>query len=104
VRPLLDNPKRKNEAARFHREVFALYGGPKRLCVFCGRQGATDAAHVISRSKLGPLRYADPRFARPAHRRCHMEQEAGLIDFAIEIQRDAIAAHNEISKIKLVMP
>ena len=81
-----------------------MFGGEKRICAFCKRGGATDAAHVIARAHLGPLRYADPRLGRPAHRHCHEDQEAGKIDFDIAVRRDAITAHNAIAKIKIVMP
>ena len=103
-KPLIANAERQAEAAAFHRAVFTAYGGPKKLCVFCGKQGATDAAHVIPRSRLGPLRYADARLARPAHRECHERQERGEIDFSLAVRRDAVKAHNQIAKIKMEMP
>jgi hypothetical protein len=103
-KPLIANPKRTVEASAFHRLVFAAYGGPRRLCVFCGKPGATDAAHVIPRSKLGQLRYACVKFARPAHRHCHESQERGEIDFSIAIRRDAIKAHNKLAKCHIKIP
>ena len=103
-KPLTANPKRQSEAAAWHRKVFAAYGGPKRICALCGGSGATDAAHVVPRAILGPLRYADERLGRPAHRGCHEKQEAGTIDFSIAIRRDAIRAHNTIAKIPLMVP
>jgi len=104
TKPLIANPKRQSEASRFHREVFAMFGGPKRVCALCGKPGATDAAHVIARAHLGPLRYADPRLARPAHRECHEAQERGVIRFSLLIRQDAVIAHNALAKIKLVVP
>ena len=103
-KPLMANPARNAEANSFHQMVFAEYGGPKRLCIFCGKPGATDAAHVIPRSKLGPLRYACIEFARPAHRHCHESQERGEIDFPIDVRRDAVRAHNQIAKVRMEMP
>ncbi len=103
-RPLIPDPKRALEAAAFHRLVFAKYGRWNRVCSLCGKQGATDAAHVVPRSMLGPLRYADPRMARPAHRACHEAQERGDICFSLAIRRDAVLAHNEIAKVPLVVP
>ena len=103
-KPLIANHARQSEASKFHRDVFAFFGGPKRVCALCGKPGATDAAHVIARARLGPLRYANPRLARPAHRECHERQERGEIDFSLAIRRDAVHAHNAIAKIKLVMP
>lgn len=104
MKPLIGNPQRISEAAAFHKIVFTRYGGPKKICALCSKPGATDAAHVIPRSKLGPLRYADPRFARPAHRFCHNRQERGEIDFTLAIRREAVRAHNEIAKIPMREP
>lgn len=104
TKPLVPDAKRASEATRFHRGVFAMFGGPKKICSLCGRPGATDAAHVIKRSHLGPLRYADPRFARPAHRQCHERQERNEIEFSLAIRQDAIRAHNAIAKIKIQEP
>jgi len=104
VKPLQENPKRKSEASSFHREVFKAYGGLQKLCYLCWGGGATDAAHVIARSQLGPLRYASPRLARPAHRSCHEMQEAGRVEFELAIRRDAAFAHNEIAKVKIQVP
>lgn len=101
-RPLIANRKRQSEAARFHREVFARFG---RCCTFCGKKDATDAAHVLSRgTKLGPLRYADPRLARPACRPCHEAQTRNEIEWPLPIVRDAIEAFNLHAKVKLVVP
>ena len=104
MKPL--QPRRDTQAAaqKFHRDVFAMFGGKAKLCVFCGGQGATDAAHVIPRSKLGHLRYADPRLARPAHRHCHEAQTRNETDFSLDVRRAAIRAHNEIAKQKLEEP
>ena len=100
-RPLLADPKRASEAARFHREVFAMFGS---ACFFCGKK-ATDAAHVLSRgTKLGPLRYCDPRIARPACRRCHDEQGAGRLKWPLSVRKDAVRAHNRHAKVPLTVP
>jgi hypothetical protein len=103
-KPLIANPKRASEASRFHRLVFAAYGGPRRLCALCGKPGAVDAAHVVPRAALGPLRYAVVALARPAHRQCHERQERGEIDFPITVRRDAIRAHNKVAKVRLEVP
>lgn len=103
-RPLQANPKRASEANAFHAAVFTLYGGEKRLCALCGKPGATDAAHVIGRAHLGPLRYADPRLARPAHRDCHIEVDSNRTDWPLAIRRDAVKAHNAISKVPMQEP
>ncbi len=103
-KPLIADPKRVSEAAAYHRAVFAEYGGPKKVCALCGKPGAVDAAHVVPRSMLGPLRYADPRMARPAHRACHEAQERGDMRFSLAIRRGAVLAHNEIAKVPLVVP
>jgi len=104
MRPLLINPRAGASAAQFHREVFAVFGGPKKLCVFCGKPNATDAAHVIKRSHLGPLRYCDPRLARPAHRACHEKQERNEISFTLETRRDAALAVNLYAKVPYPVP
>lgn len=97
----MENPKRKNQAAKFHREVFSLWG---KACFFCGGH-ATDAAHVLNRgTKLGPLRYATPHLARPACRGCHDKQGAGKLAWPTPVLRDAIRAHNEIAKVKIMEP
>jgi hypothetical protein len=104
VRPLIANAEQKTDQARFHRQVFAAYGGPRKACVFCKKPGATDSAHVIPSNLLGPLRYADPRLARPAHRKCHDEQHAGMRKFPRAVVRDAYKAHNAIAKVPLEIP
>ena len=104
MRPLVADPKRQSEAAKWHREVFALYGGPKRICAHCDKPGATDAAHVIGRAHLGQLRYADPRFGRPLHRDCHRDLDEGRAQWKKAILRDAIRAHNKIAKVKIQEP
>jgi len=100
-KPLLADPKRTTEAATFHKAVFARFGGN---CALCGGRGATDAAHVIKRSHLGSLRFADPRLARPAHRTCHEKQERGEIEFSLPIRQDAVRAHNGLAKVPLQVP
>lgn len=104
MKPLLARAETVRAATKFHHGVFKRYGGPRKVCFLCFKPGASDAAHVVPRSKLGPLRYADVRLGRPAHRVCHERQERGLIDFMFEIRLDAIRCHNEIAKIKLVEP
>jgi hypothetical protein len=103
-KPLISNPKRQSEASRFHARVFALYGGPRKICELCKKPGATDAAHVVSRTALGPHRYADPGLARPAHRECHERQTRHEIHFDIRTQRAAIKVANLFCKVKIVMP
>ena len=103
-RPLIPNRKRESEAAQFHRAVFSQYGGSKKICALCGKPGAVDAAHVIPRSRLGPLRYADVRFARPAHRECHTQVDRHEIGWPEDVYRDAVLAHNAIAKIRIVEP
>ena len=93
-RPLLANPKRQSESAKFHREVFARYGNK---CIHCGGH-ATDASHVLRRGMhLGPLRYADPRLARPSCRRCHDAEKP----FSKAVRLDAIRAHNKLAKVAI---
>ena len=101
-KPLIPNPKRVAEAAAFHRAVFDMWG---KSCYLCRRRApATDAAHVIPRARLGPLRYASPHFARPAHRDCHEAQEAGKIEWPLAILRDAARHYNQISKVPMHVP
>ncbi len=106
-RPLLataklkPNPKRKSEAATFHRDCFKAHGN---VCFFCGGR-ATDAMHIIPRKLLGPLRYEIPvQNSRPGCRSCHDLQGAGKKRFPIRLVRIAIAAHNKIAKCLLEMP
>jgi 5-methylcytosine-specific restriction endonuclease McrA len=103
-KPLIADPKLQRQAANFHRDVFALFGGPKKLCSLCGKPGATDAAHVLRRSHLGPLRYADPQFARPAHRACHEKVDRYEVPWPKEIMLEAIRAHNRLAKIQIREP
>lgn len=99
-RPLVADGKRKSEAHTFHRRVFAKHG---KACYFCG-SAATDAAHVIGRAHLGPLRYADPHFARPTCRRCHDAVDRNEIKWPIAILRDAVKHFNKLAKVPMVMP
>lgn len=99
-RPLIANPKRASEASAYHRKVFARYG---HACVFCGHQ-ATDAAHVIGRAHLGPLRYADERLSRPSCRSCHERVDRNEIQWPLAILRDAIKVHNKIARVKIEVP
>jgi len=86
------NPKLIQEAKKYHDLVWMIY---EDICALCGHPGSTDAAHVLKKSFLGPkLRYADHRFARPAHRLCHMEQEENRIMFPLAIRLDAVRAYN----------
>jgi hypothetical protein len=95
------NPKRKSEAATFHRSCFKAWGDK---CFFCGGK-ATDAMHVIARAKLGPLRYEIPvQNSRPGCRACHDRQGAGELKFPIGVLRTAISAHNKIAKVPMEMP
>lgn len=69
-------------------------------CRFCGNK-ATDAAHVIPRTKLGKHRYADPRLGRPLCRRCHGLQEAGTLEWSGATLRVSIDAANKYLKVKI---
>jgi hypothetical protein len=100
-RPLITDPKQRSLAAKFHADVFAMFGGPKRMCFLCDKPGATDAAHVVSRTLLGPHRYADPRLARPAHRTCHDRQTRHEIEFSPKIRREAIKVANALCRVKI---
>jgi hypothetical protein len=97
-KPLIPNPKRRDEASKFHATVFSKWG---HKCYKCNGR-ATDAAHVISRARLGPHRYAAASInGRPLCRSCHEGQEAGLWDFPEFVKKKAIAALNRICKIPL---
>jgi hypothetical protein len=101
-RPLLADPKRKSEAARFHAAVFARWG---RSCVLCDRKApAVDAAHVLGRAHLGPHRYASEHFGRPLHRDCHDRVDRSEIRWPRSIVRDAIRHFNKIAKVKMRLP
>lgn len=101
TRPLIEDKRQKNDAAKFHRAVFRAHGN---RCWNCDGH-ATDAAHVIPRAQLGSLRYEIPvENGRPACRRCHNAQESGEIAFPVEIVRIAIRAHNQISKVHIQEP
>lgn len=102
-KPLIAAKQHKSDAAKWHRDVFNLWG---RKCYLCRRKSdATDAAHVIGRgSRLGPLRFASPHFGRPAHRDCHERVDRHEIAWPIAIVRDAIRHHNQLSKAKIVLP
>lgn len=97
-KPLVANPMRAGEASAFHRAVFARFGN---RCALCGGLGATDAAHVVSRVKLGPLRYADPELARPLHRVCHVEVDSNRVAWPAKIVAAAVAAHNRLAKVPI---
>jgi hypothetical protein len=90
------NPARIREAKAYHDAVFAHYGSSCRLCD--RPHPASHAAHVIKRSTLGRLRYADVRFARPAHPDCHQKQEANQIFFSASIRRSAALAYNALTR------
>jgi hypothetical protein len=90
-------PERISEARAYHAAVFARFGS---ACVLCEDRShpATEAAHVIKRSTLGRLRFADVAFARPAHTACHRKQEANLIRFSASIRRSATLAYNALTR------
>ena len=110
-RPLRARREAQDDAAAWHRAVFAAYGP---WCVLClarapqTRVRATDAAHVIPRSILGTaLAYASPRLGKPLCRACHDKQGLGLdpaYRFSYAIRLDAALAHNEVAKSKLPLP
>lgn len=98
-RPLLAIYTRRSEAKRFHDACFRYHG---RACWKCGN-AATDAAHIIPRSQLGPQRYACPvENARPACRRCHDRQERHEIAFPKAWRLKAIRALNRVLRVKIV--
>ena len=103
-KPLIPNQKRVNEAIVWHVKVFRKYGGAKKICTLCGRSNATDAAHVIGRAKLGPLRYIDERLGRPLHRHCHEDVDNHRTAWPLEIRQDATRVFNEYAKVKMVVP
>lgn len=89
------------QAKKFHNEVWAMFGDK---CVLCTKSHpAESAAHVIKRSFLGNLRYADPRFARPAHQSCHVKQEENCIHFSFAIRLDAVRVYNLLTKNSPIM-
>jgi hypothetical protein len=70
---------------------------------------ATDAAHIIKRSRLGTKwAYASAEFARPLCRECHRIQELGLDPMYFWPYADEIAciqAYNALpTKTKLPEP
>ncbi len=110
-KPLIASKEEKKAAADFHKAVFALYGyvcwlhrakDPK------SKMPATDAAHIIKRSRLGTkLAYATPEFARPLCRPCHRIQELGLDRmywFPYVDELAAVLVHNRIAKSPLPLP
>lgn len=103
-KPLIGNKTRINESIVWHVKVFRRYGGAKKICTLCLRPGATDAAHVVGRAKLGPLRYIDERLGRPAHRKCHEDVDNHRTSWSLKIRQDAIRAFNEYAKVKMVVP
>ncbi len=102
-RPLIANPKRDVEAAAFHRAVFKAHGS---CCHFCGKKGATDAMHVISRSLIGPkARYACPiENGRPGCRSCHDRQERDELKFTLSVRRRAVRALNKVMRAPIEEP
>lgn len=101
-KPLLPNPKRKSEAADFHRRVFAKHG---YKCYFCGGH-ATDAMHIYGRgSRLGSRRYAAPEEnGRPGCRACHNRIGWCTLSFTLKDRKEAVTALNAVLKTKLEMP
>ena len=110
-RPLVASADTKKLADQWHRDVFKAYGSicwlhkakdPK------SKMRATDAAHVVKRSRLGAaLAYCSPRLGRPLCRACHEVQELDLdpeFRFSLADRLDAIRAHNEVAKSKIVEP
>ena len=97
-RPLIIRNDAEKEAHAFHVAVFKNWGNK---CYRC-KAHATDAAHIIPRSKLGPHRYASPvTNGRPLCRTCHDSQEKGEWDFPKVIRNRAIRALNKVLKIRL---
>ncbi len=69
---------------------------------------ATDAAHIIKRSRMGAaLAYASVQFGRPLCRSCHAAQELGLdpmFFFPYADVRAAYEEHNRLAKSPLPIP
>jgi hypothetical protein len=87
-----------NKANTWHREVFATWG---TTCWICRKRRASDAAHVISRTKLGKHRYDSPLLGRPLCRQCHIEQTLGKVDFDRAAKRLALRAANSVLKVPI---
>ena len=99
-KPMVDAKRRQRErmAAAWHKAVFLAHGDK---CYWCGKK-ATDAAHIIPRSRLGPLRYEMPvENGRPACRTCHELQERGMLVFEAKDLFAAVRHHNRIAKVPL---
>ena len=112
-RPLIESKGFNTDERKFHREVKADCGGVHARCVFCGCANPTDAAHIISRTKLGVYRFADKRLARMACRSCHQQQtgtlrwsKADAPRFPDALVCQAYYVHNVVleTKSKLVCP
>jgi len=101
-KPLVANSRRNSESSAFHRAVFDAWG---HKCYFGWNHQATDAAHIIPRSRLGKQRYACAKMnGRPVCRRHHEAQEAGLIDFTLADRRRAVVALNKVLKDRIQEP
>jgi hypothetical protein len=111
-RPLLASKEAKMQAAQWHREVFALFGNRCYLHVLKNprsKMAATDAAHVVARSRLGTAwAYASPLFGRGLCRGCHDAQGAGLdpmFRFPWRDVADVISEYNMLpTRDKLRLP
>lgn len=117
TRPLVPKLATQLDGDEFRRAVFAAHG---RACYFfpvktvkdattgekrrrrpderCLKD-ATDPAHIVPRSQLGPKsRYACPEEnGRPLCRVCHDIQESGRLEFPDAIYNRAIRALNKFS-------
>ena len=100
-KPLQEKASTKSAAAAWHKAVFLMFG---QKCFFCGHN-ATDAAHVVKRSRIGAkLAYCDPRIGRSLCRKCHCKQEVGEISFPLNVRQEAIEVHNIFARVKLPVP
>ena len=97
--------------------VFATFG---RVCWLHKRQNpyskvpATDAAHVIKKSRMGSsLAYGskdgpvDPRLGRPLCRYHHERQESGVLKrdrFSYADVFEAVSIHNQYARSPLPLP
>jgi hypothetical protein len=110
-KPLAGKKDTALAAAEFHKLIFRVWGP------FCwlhraksptSQVRASDAAHIIKRSRMGAkLAYASFEFARPLCRECHLKQEPGLDPMFWFPYADELAAyreHNRIAKSPLPLP
>jgi hypothetical protein len=107
----------KRREAEWSRAVFEMYG---RICYLHLRSNpkskmpATQAAHVIKRSRMGsPLAFGskdgpvEPRLGRPLCAECHARQELGLEiqdRFSYDDVLEVTLLHNSYAVVALPLP